>query len=57
MKDFQPAIIRMHENGYSERQIAEILSILKSIVHGAIEKLEVLFGKPRKREIKVSGFL
>ena len=33
MKDFQSAIIRMHENGYSERQIAEILSISKSTVH------------------------
>ena len=38
MKDLQSAIIRMHENGYSERQIAEILSISKPIVHDDIQR-------------------
>ena len=33
MKEFRPAIIRMHENGYSVREIAEILSVPKSTVH------------------------
>ena len=38
MKDFRPAIIRTHENGYSERQIAELLSISKSTVHDDIQR-------------------
>ena len=38
MKDFQSAIIRMHENGYAERQIAQILSISKSTVHDDIQR-------------------
>ena len=38
MKGFRPAIIRMHENGYSESQIAEILSISKSTVHDDIQR-------------------
>jgi transposase len=40
MKEFRPAIIRMHENGYSVREIAEILSVPKSIVHGDIKRFE-----------------
>ncbi len=40
MKDLRPAIIQMHENGYSKRQMAEILIYFRKIL------------KPRKREIK-----
>ena len=40
MKEFRPAIIRMHENGYSVREIAEILSVPKSTVHDDIKRFE-----------------
>ena len=40
MKEFRPAIIRMHENGYSVREIAEILSVPKSTVHDGIKSFE-----------------
>jgi predicted DNA-binding protein YlxM (UPF0122 family) len=41
MKEFRPAIIPMHENGYSVREIVEILSVPKSTVHDDI-KLMIL---------------
>jgi transposase len=40
MKEFHPAIIRMHENGYSAREIAEILNVPKSTVHDNIKRFE-----------------
>ena len=40
MKEFCPAIIRMHANRYSVREIAEILSAPKSTVHDDIKRFE-----------------
>ena len=34
----RPAIIRMHKNEYSERRVAEILSIPNFTVHKAIQR-------------------
>jgi transposase len=40
MKLFHPAIIRIHENRYSAREIAEILSVPNSTVHDDIKRFE-----------------
>ena len=56
MEQIRPAIIRMHENGYSDRQISETLSISKSTVKKNI--IEKSFQEAEKtRNKKVSGFL
>ena len=40
MKDFRPAIVRMHENGVSHHEIARLLTIPRSTVMKHIHRYE-----------------
>ena len=40
MKEFRQAIIRMHENGVGNREIARLLSISEATVRKAIKRYE-----------------
>ena len=40
MKDFRPAIVRMHENGVSNHEIARLLTIPRSTVIKHIRQYE-----------------